>query len=48
MAIGILPPHVQETPERSQSYAQRLQGAGAQKVIKHVEDLTVAEMRALL
>jgi HAD superfamily phosphatase len=48
VAIGILPPHVQETPEGSQSYAKRLQGAGAQKVFRHVEDLTVAEMRGLI
>jgi len=48
VAIGILPPHVQETPERSQSYAQRLQNAGAQRVFKNVEDLTVAEIKGLI
>ncbi|MBP0027389.1 TIGR01548 family HAD-type hydrolase [Roseofilum sp. Guam] len=48
VAIGILPPHVQETPERSQAYAQRLESAGAQRVFKNVEDLAVDQIEALI
>ncbi|HBQ99834.1 MAG TPA: TIGR01548 family HAD-type hydrolase, partial [Cyanobacteria bacterium UBA11691] len=48
VAIGVLPPHVQETPEQSQAYAQRLESAGAQRVFKNVEDLAVDEIKALI
>lgn len=43
-AVGILPPHVQTTPERQQAYAETLQAAGADRVYPNIEQLTVAEI----
>jgi len=47
-AVGILPPHVQETAERSQAYAQTLQQAGAQMVLSNVEELTLGAIGRLV
>jgi HAD superfamily phosphatase len=47
-AVGILPPHVQETVERSQAYAQTLQQAGAQMVLGNVEALTLGAIESLV
>ncbi|MGQ9870210.1 TIGR01548 family HAD-type hydrolase [Leptodesmis sp.] len=40
IAVGVLPPHVQETPERSQMYAQTLKQAGADIVFSNAQELT--------
>ena len=40
IAIGILPPHVQETSERRNTYTKTLQEAGAAVVLSHVRELT--------
>ncbi|MBC7968927.1 MAG: TIGR01548 family HAD-type hydrolase [Verrucomicrobia bacterium] len=47
-AVGILPPHVQETAERSQAYTQTLQQAGAQMVLSNVEELTLGAIGRLV
>lgn len=48
VAVGILPPHVQASPDRALAYAQLLQQAGAQVVLSHVEKLTPEVIRDLL
>jgi HAD superfamily phosphatase len=40
IAVGILPPHVQETEEQSQAYADGLRQAGAAIVFGNVQELT--------
>jgi HAD superfamily phosphatase len=40
VAVGVLPPHAQETAERSQKYAQALQQAGADVVFSKAQELT--------
>lgn len=40
IAVGVLPPHVQETAERSQKYAQTLKQAGADVVFSNAQELT--------
>jgi HAD superfamily phosphatase len=37
--VGVLPPHVQQTPERQTAYAESLRGAGADTIVAHIEDL---------
>ncbi|HIK06548.1 MAG TPA: TIGR01548 family HAD-type hydrolase [Trichormus sp. M33_DOE_039] len=47
VGVGILPPHVQETQDRSDAYAQTLIKAGASLVLSNVEQLipgTIAEL----
>lgn len=39
-AVGVLPPHVQETEERKSAYRETLKQAGAEIVLDNVEDLT--------
>lgn len=48
LGVGILPPHVQETVERRQSYEQSLQAAGAVKVFSNIQELTAEEIQQLL
>lgn len=48
IGIGILPPHVQETVDRQQAYAETLQQAGAQIVLGNVQDLTPAQVGQLV
>jgi HAD superfamily phosphatase len=38
-AVGVLPPHVWDEGDRSAAYRQSLIQAGAQHVVKHVEEL---------
>ena len=47
-AVGVLPPHVQETEARRHDYATTLQQAGAQVVYNNVQELTVAAIRRLV
>ncbi|NER25205.1 MAG: TIGR01548 family HAD-type hydrolase [Symploca sp. SIO1B1] len=44
IGVGVLPPHVQETSERSEAYRQSLQQAGASLVFSNVEQLTPEEI----
>lgn len=40
LGVGVLPPHVQETPESSQAYTEILKAAGALLVLANVQELT--------
>jgi HAD superfamily phosphatase len=48
VGIGILPPHVQATAERSQEYTALLEKAGAEAVFRNVEELTPAKIQSLI
>ncbi|MBD2094882.1 TIGR01548 family HAD-type hydrolase [Trichocoleus sp. FACHB-591] len=48
LAVGILPPHVQTTPERREAYATTLKQAGAIAVFEQVEQLTPDTIRQLM
>lgn len=48
LAVGILPPHVQTTPQRQHTYAVTLQQAGAIAVFERVEQLTPATIHHLI
>ncbi|GET38295.1 TIGR01548 family HAD-type hydrolase [Microseira wollei] len=48
IAVGILPPHVLETPLRLDAYTATLQQAGAAIVLGNVEELTPARIYGLL
>jgi HAD superfamily phosphatase len=48
IAIGVLPPHVQETEARRTAYTATLQQAGAQAVLSNVQQLTPAEILKLV
>lgn len=48
IGAGILPPHVQSTPERTQAYVAQLMVAGATKVYPNVEQLTPLEIERLV
>ncbi|MBE9207599.1 TIGR01548 family HAD-type hydrolase [Nostoc sp. LEGE 06077] len=48
IGVGVLPPHVQETPARSQAYIETLQKAGAAIVLRNVEELNPAKIAELL
>lgn len=48
IGVGILPPHVQETPARSEAYAQTLLTAGAAVVLSNVEQLNPNQIQELL
>ncbi|NEQ67001.1 MAG: TIGR01548 family HAD-type hydrolase, partial [Symploca sp. SIO2D2] len=47
IGVGVLPPHVQETSDRSEAYRQSLQQAGASLVFSHVEQLTPEEVLSI-
>ena len=47
IGVGILPPHVQETSERSEAYAETLKTAGAVVVYSNVEQLTPQQIQQL-
>ena len=47
LAIGVLPPHVQTTPQRKEDYQQKLIAAGANIVINNVEQLTPQTIQQL-
>lgn len=48
VAVGVLPPHVQVTEERSQEYASTLEKAGADVVFWNVQELTPDKIWKLL
>lgn len=48
IGVGVLPPHVQETSERSKAYEKTLKEAGASKVFSNVQQLTPGEIEQLL
>ncbi|PPT06764.1 hypothetical protein CKA32_005191 [Geitlerinema sp. FC II] len=45
IGVGVLPPHVQTTPDRQAQYTQLLTEAGAKFVVKTVRELTAARIR---
>ena len=48
IGIGILPPHVQETPTRRDAYADTLKAAGAAAIFSNVEQLSPAKIQELI
>jgi HAD superfamily phosphatase len=48
IGVGILPPHVQTTPERRDTYAETLRAAGAVTIFSNVEELTSAQIQDLV
>jgi HAD superfamily phosphatase len=48
LGVGVLPPHVQETAERSEAYAETLKQAGAIHVFSNVEELTPLQIQQLV
>jgi HAD superfamily phosphatase len=48
IAVGILPPHVQETPERRDAYENTLKEAGAAVVLSNVQQLTPERIQQLV
>lgn len=48
VGVGVLPPHVQQTPERREAYEQLLKDAGAVVVYGNVQQLTVEEIQKLV
>ncbi|MBD2500309.1 TIGR01548 family HAD-type hydrolase [Anabaena azotica] len=47
IGVGILPPHVQETAQRRDAYAQSLIDAGAAVVLSNVEQLNPEQIQSL-
>lgn len=45
IAVGILPPHVQETATRRDAYADTLKAAGAATIFSNVQDLTPEQIK---
>jgi len=48
IGVGILPPHVQETPARRDEYAETLKAAGAAVIFSNVEQLSPVKIQELL
>ncbi|MBV9385654.1 MAG: TIGR01548 family HAD-type hydrolase [Chroococcidiopsidaceae cyanobacterium CP_BM_ER_R8_30] len=48
IGVGILPPHVQETPARRDAYAKTLKASGATAIFGHIEQLNPARIRELI
>jgi len=48
VGVGVLPPHVQQPPERRATYAETLRGAGADTIVTHIEELTPDRIEVLL
>jgi HAD superfamily phosphatase len=48
IGVGILPPHVQETLERRDAYADTLKAAGAAVIFSNVEQLSPVKIQELL
>ncbi|URD52176.1 TIGR01548 family HAD-type hydrolase [Chroococcidiopsis sp. CCNUC1] len=48
IGVGIVPPHVQAISDRCQNYTETLKSAGAAIVFGNVEELTPAQIQALL
>ncbi len=47
IGVGILPPHLQATPERRDDYAAKLLAAGASVIFSNVQELTIEEITRL-
>lgn len=47
IGVGVLPPHVQETPVWRDAYAETLRQAGAAIVLNNVQELTPAKIQAI-
>lgn len=48
IGVGVLPPHVQDTPERRDAYEAILKQAGAAVVFSNVQELTPEQVQQLL
>lgn len=48
IGVGVLPPHVQETPERREAYTATLKQAGAAAIVSNIEQLTPALIEELI
>lgn len=48
IGVGILPPHVQETPMRRDAYAATLRAAGASEIFSNVQQLTPVQIQQLV
>jgi HAD superfamily phosphatase len=48
LGVGVLPPHVQSTPQRQTDYANKLKEAGAAIVLGNVEELQPSQIQQLL
>lgn len=48
IAVGILPPHVQDSPSRQNAYTETLLTAGAAMVLENVEQLTPQRINELM
>ncbi|MFN6561053.1 MAG: TIGR01548 family HAD-type hydrolase [Nostoc sp. ChiSLP01] len=48
IGVGVLPPHVQETPTRSEAYTETLLRAGAWIVLSNVQELTPIQIHKLI
>lgn len=48
IAVGILPPHVQETQGQSDAYADALKAAGAAAIFRNVQELTPVQILQLV
>ncbi len=48
IGVGVLPPHVQSSPERQASYVELLEAAGAAAVVANIQDLTPAQVQSLI
>lgn len=48
VAVGILPPHVQDTPEHAAVYQQTLTQAGADLVLSNIQELSVQQIEQLI
>lgn len=47
-AVGVLPPHAQQSPDYEAAYRSQLQQAGAAVVLQNVEQLNAAQIRSLI
>ncbi len=48
IGVGVLPPHVQETSEKSAAYGESLTKAGAKIVLSNVQELTPGKIQELI
>ncbi|MBD1944513.1 TIGR01548 family HAD-type hydrolase, partial [Coleofasciculus sp. FACHB-712] len=48
IAVGILPPHVQENQQQRDAYANALKAAGAAAIFSNVQELTPVQILQLV
>ncbi|MEB3220125.1 MAG: TIGR01548 family HAD-type hydrolase [Nostocales cyanobacterium 94392] len=48
IAVGVLPPHAQQTPQKRDDYTESLKKAGAKIVLSNVQELTPAIVKKLM